>query len=239
MGVLVAFAMRRPKGMLLLAGFALGGAVVATALAFMVPDTYTSTAVVRLRPPLFPERPSGAALAASMAERLRHLQQEVFSRASLAEIVQHPSLDLYRSERSRKPLEEIVETMRTQDLAIRTLSSPATEPGSGFEFSISFSYPDKRKAKRVVEEIASRLVNQWILARRAMQKDMRPGDETVVVMERRFGDELEILDPPSLPQSPVAPNRMIFVEGGMGSGLLIGALALRMRQRGKQKLRTA
>jgi hypothetical protein len=32
---------------------------------------------------------------------------------------------------------------------------------------------------------------------------------------------------------------MIFVEGGMGSGLLIGALALRMRQRGKQKLRTA
>lgn len=239
LGVLVAFAMRRPKRMLLLAIFALGGAVVATALAFMIPDTYTSTATVRLNPPIFPERPSGAANAATMGERFRRVQQEVFSQANLAEIVQDPSLDPYKSDRAREPLEKIVETMQTRDLAIHPLNAAATSPESAPGISISFSYPDKQKAQRVVEALLTGLFNHFNTEQQAALEGEKPDGEIVRLSQRHLYAQLEILDPASLPSAPVAPNRLIFLAGGMGSGLLIGALALRMRQSGKQKLRMA
>jgi capsular polysaccharide biosynthesis protein len=238
LGLLVAFVVRQPKRTLLLAGFALGGAAVAIAVAFVIPDTYTSTATVRLEPPMFPERPSGAALAATMGERFRRVQQEVFSQASLAEIVQDTSLDLYKSDRARKPLEKVVETIRTRDLAIHPLNSAATSPDSAPGISISFSYPDKQKAQRVVQEILTRLVNSYVQDSVRIAKDMKPGDETAQVVERHFGDQFEVLDPASYPSIPVAPNRMIFLAVGMGCGLSIGLLTLRLRQRGRQ-MRTA
>jgi uncharacterized protein involved in exopolysaccharide biosynthesis len=225
--------------MLLLAIFALGGAVVATALAFMIPDTYTSTATVRLNPPIFPERPSGAANAATMGERFRRVQQEVFSQANLAEIVQDPSLDPYKSDRAREPLEKIVETMQTRDLAIHPLNAAATSPESAPGISISFSYPDKQKAQRVVEALLTGLFNHFNTEQQAALEGEKPDGEIVRLSRRHLYAQLEILDPASLPSAPVAPNRLIFLAGGMGSGLLIGALALRMRQSGKQKLRMA
>ena len=236
LGVLVAFAVAQPKRMLWLAACAAGGAAVALVAAFQIPDRYTSTAVIRLLPPMFPERPSGAAFAASMGERFQRVQQAALSRANLAEIIQEPLLDLYKNDRARKPLEEVAEKMRTQDLAIRMLSPPAASPDSSFSLSISFSYPDQHKAQRVVQEIEVKLLDRWIQVQEAMLRDAKPGDEIAELSRRHLYDNLEILDPASYPSAPVAPNRSAFTTGGMGLGLLIGVLAPRLR---RQKLQTA
>ena len=84
----------------------------------------------------------------------------------------------------------------------------------------------------------TRLVNSYVQDSVRIAKDMKPGDETAQVVERHFGDQFEVLDPASYPSIPVAPNRMIFLAVGMGCGLSIGLLTLRLRQRGRQ-MRTA
>ena len=233
LGALVGFAVRRPKRALLLAGFALGGAAVGIQVAlvviFAVPDAYTSTATVLVSPPIFPERPSGAAMTASMDARFRRAQEEALNEAGLAAIVQDRRLDLYKSERAREPLEKVIETMRARDLVIRPLDTEATAPSSVRGISISFTYPDRYKAKEVVEGIVTRLVNAHFQdAQRTMQSAIA-GDETRELLERHLGDNLEVIDFASLPQGGVVPGSWTFAAVGMGLGVLAGWLLLARR----------
>jgi hypothetical protein len=210
--------------MLLLAGFGLGGAALAIPVGFLIPDAYTSTATVRLVPPVFPERPSGTVLAESMATIFARARQETFSPSSLAKIVQDPQLDLYERDRAKEPLTEVVGRMRSRDLAARDLGS-ATGPAQGI--AISFTYPDRYKAQRVVNMLVAVLVNGCVEQQRAAVAGLKPGDELVELTERHMDAQLEVLDPASVPQIPIGPNRMIFAAGGMSLGLLAGALFAR------------
>src|ERR1035441_4342109 len=77
------------------------GLVLSVVVAFMWPDTYISQAVMRITPQQVPENLIPSVLNTQMAERLNQMQQEILSRTSLQEIIQRPSLDLYRRERLR------------------------------------------------------------------------------------------------------------------------------------------
>ena len=233
-GGLVALVRRHSKRVLTLAGYAVAGAVVATAIAFTIPDRFTSTATLLLSPPLFPDRPSGHVLADSAATIFARVRQETFSPSSLAKIVQDPRMDLYGKERAKRQLAEVVERMRTRDLVVRDLGS-ANSSLQGI--AISFTYPDRYKARRVVQELLTSLVNGCYEQQRAAVAGLKPDDELAVLMDRRMGENLEVLDPASLPAVPVGPNRMIFAAGGMGLGLLAGALFA--RRRAALKLQTA
>lgn len=54
---------------------------------------------------------------------------EILSRTSLSELIQRPSMDLYRKERLRTPMEDVIEGMR-RDIKITILDVPTT-PGQG------------------------------------------------------------------------------------------------------------
>src|SRR5882724_10639903 len=92
--------LRTGASYLKLAGaLAVVGAFASLAASFAVPQSYVSSAVVRMSP-----------------RQLDFLKQQILSRGSLSEMMQRPSLNLYRGERARTPMEDIIQQMRTRDI---------------------------------------------------------------------------------------------------------------------------
>jgi polysaccharide chain length determinant protein (PEP-CTERM system associated) len=141
------------------------GLVTAVVVAFLWPDTYVSQAVMRITPPTISDRLVPTVVNMQMQQRLQQMQQEILSRGSLAELIQRPSLDLYRKERQRYPMEDIIQDMRNKAIKIQTVE--VTGGGGGgariaSAFTISFSYPDRFKAQAVVRELVSKFTEQNI-----------------------------------------------------------------------------
>jgi uncharacterized protein involved in exopolysaccharide biosynthesis len=112
------------------------GLVIATVVAFLWPDTYISTAVMRITPQQVPTNLVPSTITTQMADRLTQMQTEILSRSSLAEIIQKPSLDLYKKERLKYPMEDVVQEMRNKYIRIVPLadagSSGSRRVGSAF-----------------------------------------------------------------------------------------------------------
>ena len=148
------------------------GLVVAVVVAFLWPDTYVSTAVMRITPQQISDRLVPTVVNMQMQQRLQQMQQEILSRGSLNELILRPSLDLYRKERSRYPMEDIITDMRTKAIKIQTLdvAGPGGASGPGARiasaFTISFSYPDRFKAQAVVRELVTKFTEQNVQVQR-------------------------------------------------------------------------
>jgi uncharacterized protein involved in exopolysaccharide biosynthesis len=138
------------------------GLVVAVVGAFLWPDTYVSTAVMRITPPQVPERLVPSATNLQMADRLQQMQQDILSQSSLSELIQRPALDLYKEERERKPMVDVVEDMR-RSILIRMVdigAGSSRDRRMASAFRISFSYPDRYKAQAVVRELVDKFIDQ-------------------------------------------------------------------------------
>lgn len=133
------------------------GLVVSVVVAFLWPDTYVSTAVMRITPQQISDRLVPSVVNMQMQQRLQQMQQEILSRGSLTALIQSPALDLYRKERQRYPMEDVLADMRkaikigTVDLAGGSRSS---------SFAISFTYPDRFKAQAVVNQLVTKFTEQ-------------------------------------------------------------------------------
>ena len=138
------------------------GLVIATVVAFFWPDTYISTAVMRITPQQVPTDLVPNAVTTQMADRLQQMETEILSRTSLAEIIQKPSLNLYPKERNRSPLEDIVQDMRNKSIRITPLTDVPTTGGRRLAsaFAISFMYTDRYKAQAVVRELVTKFMEQ-------------------------------------------------------------------------------
>src|SRR5271165_4595229 len=128
------------------------GLVVAVVVAFLWPDTYVSTAVMRITPQQISDRLVPTVVNMQMQQRLQQMQQEILSRGSLNELILRPSLDLYRKDRARYPMEDIITDMRSKAIKIQTISTSGGPGGVASAFTISFAYPDRFKAQAVVRE---------------------------------------------------------------------------------------
>src|ERR1017187_3146562 len=97
------------------------GLVAAVVVAFLWPDTYVSQAIMRITPQQISDRLVPTLVVMQMQQRLQQMQQEILSRGSLSELIQRPSLDLYRKERQRYPMEDIIQDMRNRAIRIQTV----------------------------------------------------------------------------------------------------------------------
>ena len=196
------------------------GAIAAGAIAFAMPQQYISRSILRTS--------TSAPLRVTAATRIGELSERVLSRTSLTEIILRPSIDLYRAERSRRSIEQVVEMMR-RDLMV----DPVFEGGADATLAISFRYSDPERARVVVREIVSRYIEENNrIVRQASEEPWAPGSLNLMV-----------LDPPSKSQIPVGPNKLLWMAEGSGAGLgillLVGLIGRQPPPRRRLMLRLA
>jgi succinoglycan biosynthesis transport protein ExoP len=136
------------------------GLVVAVVVAFLWPDTYVSVAIMRITPQQISDRLVPTVVNMQMQQRLTQMQQEILSRGSLTELIQRPALDLYRKERQRYPMEDIIQDMRSKYIRIQTIETAGGAGRIASAFTISFSSPDRFKAQAVVRELVTKFTEQ-------------------------------------------------------------------------------
>jgi polysaccharide chain length determinant protein (PEP-CTERM system associated) len=144
------------------------GLVISTVVAFAWPDTFISTAVMRITPQQVPQNLIPSAVSSQMADRLQQMQTDILSRGSLSEIIQKPSLDLYKKERNKLPMEDIVQDMKSRYIRITPLADASTSGGRHYAsaFAISFMYIDRYKAQAVVRELVTKFTEQNVTVQR-------------------------------------------------------------------------
>jgi len=136
------------------------GLVIAVVVAFLANDMYRSQAVMRIVPQKVSERLVPSEITQHLTERLNQMEQEILSRSQLSSLIQQPELDLYRKERQQKPLEDVVQDMRLKYVHIGFMGSGGEGNKFASAFSIAFDYPDRYKAKRVVDLLVAKFMDQ-------------------------------------------------------------------------------
>ena len=128
----------------LVGAVALAGAMVAIGVSFVRVNRYVSSAIIQRADHISADDPQAV-------DGIAHAWQDVTSPASLSELIQRPNLDLYKSERTRQPLEDVIEDMKKDHLRIETWGGPA--------FRVSFDYPDRYKAQGVVDAVTKKVIS--------------------------------------------------------------------------------
>ncbi len=148
---------RRHKGWIV--GPILACLVISVVVAYLWPDTYVSTAVIRIIPPQVPENLVQTNLNMSMQARLTSMTEVILSRATLTNIIS--TLGLYKKELGRMPMDDVVERMRTRDVRItQPQTTEQSNPNSVTAFQINFSYDNRFQAQKVTNELVSRFITE-------------------------------------------------------------------------------
>lgn len=138
--------------------------VISVVGAFLWPNTYVSSAVIKVQPQQIPEAYVQSNVNQLMSDRIASMAQSVLSRAILTSIIQ--SLDLYPRDRNRLPMEDVIDKMR-KDIQIGNVLSYGAQNASKIvpAFQIQFAYTDRYKAQKVVSEISTKFIDQSIRER--------------------------------------------------------------------------
>ena len=156
------------------------GLVVAVVVAFFWPDTYVSTAVMTITPQQVSQSLVHSDVTTQMGMRLQEMETEILSRSSLSDLIVH--LDLYKKERTQKPLEDIVQDMRNKAIQVRSYEPAASGAENRVQaFTISFSYTDRYKAQQAVRELIGKFE----------EENLRYMTNTASVTTEFLGDELK------------------------------------------------
>jgi polysaccharide chain length determinant protein (PEP-CTERM system associated) len=129
--------------------------VVSVVVAFIWPDTYVSVASIKVIPQQIPESLVQPNVNELMSDRITSMIPTVLSRGNLTGII--VTNDLYPRERERMPLQDVVQKMQGR---VRITNVAPSPNGRVPAFQISFAYTDRVKAQKVVQEIATKFIDQ-------------------------------------------------------------------------------
>ncbi len=222
LGLLAALALRWPRAAWRLGGFALAGCFLAACISFLIPNVYTSTAVMEIDPVQITEDPLQPIPGVTpAAELLRQMEPQVLSAQNLTRIIEHSKL--YSAERAKQPMDEVVRNMAAHAIRIAPLNPASATKGVVSAFSISFTYSDRYKAQEAVWGLLNSFEENYMVK---LQSDASRSSILHDIAARKAGEVLDVLDPASLPVLPVKPNRWVISGIGLVSGLLVGAVVI-------------
>jgi len=138
-------------------------ALVASVMAaFLWPDTYVSTATIRVVPPQVPENFVPPNVSLDLEGRVNSLVQLILNRATLTSIIN--SHGLYKNELARLPLDDVIENMRLHDLKVvpvqQSLNQAQTQKPQYPAFEIRFAYRDRFMAQKVTTDLVARFLEE-------------------------------------------------------------------------------
>ncbi len=171
--------LRRHKGWIF--GPFLFSLVAAVVGVYLYPDTFESKAVIKVVPQQLPETLVPSTINRMMTDRISSMAQSILSRGTLTSIVNQ--FQLYPRERTRLPIDDIVESMR-KDIQISPVSSWGSGDGNRqvSAFQVKYSYENRYQAQKVVED----------LVRRFMDQNTREGAQSATSVANFLRDEWEI-----------------------------------------------
>jgi polysaccharide chain length determinant protein (PEP-CTERM system associated) len=152
---------RRHRGWIL--GPVFAGLVIGVVTAYLWPETYVSSAVVRVSPAQVPERFVPTNVNADIAERVNAIMQSITSRPTLTNIIN--LYQLYPRDRKNLPLEDVIEQMR-RDIRVRPMGVAGTGRNKVAQaYEISFAYENRHIAQKIVGELVTRFIDENIRTR--------------------------------------------------------------------------
>jgi polysaccharide chain length determinant protein (PEP-CTERM system associated) len=134
----------------ILVPFALGVAMTPI-LARYAPERYRSEALIVVIPQQVPDNYVKPTVSESVEDRLPSITDQILSRSRLERIIQE--MDLYKAERSRGVMEDVVQTMRGEVVT----SAVGKEVDS---FRVSYVSDNAEVARKVTERLASLYIDQ-------------------------------------------------------------------------------
>jgi polysaccharide chain length determinant protein (PEP-CTERM system associated) len=147
---------RRHKGWIF--GPLFAALVVSVVGAFLWPDTFVSSATIKVIPQVVPEAYVQSNVNQVMSDRIGAIAQTVLSRPVLTSII--TTYDLYQRDRQRLPMEDVIENMRKDIKIGNVLNVSNTTKDHIPAFQIQFAYIDKYKAQKVVNDLVSKFIDQ-------------------------------------------------------------------------------
>ncbi len=152
--------LRRHKGWIL--GPLFAALVLSVVTAFLWPDTYISVATIRVVPPQVPENFVPANTNSDVQGRVNSLIQGILSRATLTNIIN--THNLYKRDRERLPLDDVIENMRLYDIKccplLQTANTQRSERPQYPAFQIGFAYSNRFIAQKVATDLVARFLEE-------------------------------------------------------------------------------
>ena len=150
--------LRRHKGWIF--GPIFAALVASVVTAFLWPNTYVSRATIRVVPPQVPESYVPANVSMDIQGRINSLAQTILNRATLTNIINTEGL--YKKERDRLPLDDVIENMRHNDIHVvplqQSLNAQAKQQYPAFE--INFAYSTRFVAQKVVTDLVAKFLEE-------------------------------------------------------------------------------
>ena len=126
-----------------------------------LPKVYKATTLILVQPQRVPESYVRPTITDSVASRLNTIGQEILSRTRLEKVIQE--LNLYSDLLKKKPMEEIVETLR-KAIEVKVQENPRNERMQN-SFSISFSGTEPSTVMMVTNKLASLFIEENLKVR--------------------------------------------------------------------------
>lgn len=135
--------------------------VIATTTALFarrLPNRFRAETLVLIVPQQIPESYVQPTVSARLEDRLASLNQQILNRTRLEQIIRE--FNLYPRERRTAIMEDVVDRMRTRDIAVQTTGSSDRRGRSAPTFRISYTGEDPRTVMRVTERLASLFIEE-------------------------------------------------------------------------------
>ncbi|MGH9697155.1 MAG: Wzz/FepE/Etk N-terminal domain-containing protein, partial [Bryobacteraceae bacterium] len=137
---------------------AFAGLIISTVVAYMMQDTFISTAVIRIVPQQISQELIKNTSAQDVSDRINGMAQQILSRGTLTNLIE--TYGLYKDELKHEPMQDVVTTMHAA-VHISAATGVTSMAGSRSlpAMTIQFAYRDPVLAMKVCTELVSRFMN--------------------------------------------------------------------------------
>lgn len=150
----------------------LAGLVISVVVAFLWPDTYVSSATIRVMPPQVPEGLLSMPMTVDMGQRVNQMTQSILSRATLTNIINTHAL--YPKEKKRLPMEDIIEAMRTKAVNVQIIGgSSGGGPTKTVAFTVTFKYDNRLIAQKVCQDLVTKFIDENVRERASSSSQVK------------------------------------------------------------------
>ncbi len=171
-------------------GPAFAGLVVSVVVANFLPNTYISRAVMQITPATISDVIVTPVSSSQLTERVVQMQNEILSRTTLGSIINDPKLQLYADDLKRKPLEDVIEQMRS-DIHIQMEVLPGASAKRASAFTIQFSYTNKYKARDTVQTFVTKFNEVNLSISRTIDNSLKTFVDTELAAAKANLDQLD------------------------------------------------